>query len=99
MAMGREVFDLKPTRFRARQSIDLSPSREVAKNAKKRPQYDGDTKTVDRRPRLTSLRRLVRSARREKSRFKRLGLNDREHSLVVSLRALEGPDPRSCEPA
>ena len=44
---------------------------------------------------LTSLRRLARSARRERSRFKRLALNGREHCLVVSVRALDGPDPRS----
>jgi hypothetical protein len=51
------------------------------------------TNTADRCPRFTSSRRLATSARREKSRFRRLGQNGREHALVASVRALDGPDP------
>ena len=51
------------------------------------------TNTADRCPRFTSSRQLATSARREQSRFKRLGPTGREHALVASVRALDGPDP------
>src|ERR1700733_7607752 len=63
----------------------LTQSRQGAKNAEGVADYDGNVKHRGLQAEgLTPLRRLARSARREKSRFKRLGLMPRA-SLLGSL--------------
>src|ERR1700685_1114267 len=74
------VFQVRPPRSCARtasstQFRNLTPSHQGAENAEGVADYDGNDKHRGLQAEgLTPLRRLARSARREKSRFKRLGL-------------------------